>query len=54
MAQLIAPNVSFHQSWLEAAGEFAGARQDGAGADGWSLDELKDAQVFGRFVDALV
>ncbi|TQJ38540.1 putative acetyltransferase [Arthrobacter sp. SLBN-112] len=54
MAQLIAPNVSFHRSWLEAAAEFGGARQDGAGADGWSLDDLKDAQVFGRFVDALV
>lgn len=54
MAQLIAPNVSFHRSWLEAAAEFAGARQDGAGADGWSLDDLKDAKVFGRFVDALV
>lgn len=54
MAQLIAPNASFQSSWLEAAAEFAGARQDGAGADGWSLYGLKDAQVFGRFVGALV
>ena len=54
MAQLIAPNVSFHMSWLEAAAEFACARQDGAGADGWSVDDLKDAQVFGRFVDVLI
>ena len=54
MAQLTAPNVSFHSSWLEAAAEFAGTRQDGAGADGWSVDDLQDAQVFGRFVDVLI
>ncbi|MDQ0662805.1 putative acetyltransferase [Arthrobacter ulcerisalmonis] len=54
MAQLIAPNGNLHSSWLEAAAEFAGARQDGAGADGWSLDDLNDIQVFRRFVDLLV
>ncbi|WP_457946645.1 GNAT family N-acetyltransferase [Pseudarthrobacter sp. alpha12b] len=54
MAQLTAPNVSFHSSWLEAAAEFAGTRQDGAGADGWSVEDLQDAQVFGRFVDVLI
>ena len=54
MVQLIAPHVEFHSSWLEAAAEFAGTRQDGAGADGWSPEDLKDARAFGRFVDALV
>ena len=54
MAQLIAPHVEYHSSWLEAAAEFAGSRQDGAGVDGWSLENLKDAGTFGRFVDALL
>ncbi|MCU1565539.1 MAG: acetyltransferase [Pseudarthrobacter sp.] len=54
MAQLIAPHIEFHSSWLEAAAEFAGTRQDGAGVDGWSPEELKDVNTFGRFVDALV
>lgn len=54
MAQLIAPDVSLHSSWLEAAAEFAGARQDGAGADSWSPDDLIGAQAFSRFVDVLI
>jgi predicted acetyltransferase len=54
MPLLIAPDVRFHSSWLEGAAEFDGARQDGAGADGWPLDELKDARAFRRFVDTLV
>jgi predicted acetyltransferase len=54
MAQLIAPHVEFHSSWLEAAAEFAGTRQDGSGRDGWNPDELKDADGFRRFVDALL
>jgi len=54
MAQLIAPHVEFHSSWLEAAAEFAGTRQDGSGRDGWDPDELKDADGFRRFVDALL
>lgn len=54
MALLIAPDVSLHSSWLEAAAEFAGARQDGAGADSWSPDDLIGAQAFSRFVDVLI
>ena len=54
MARLIAPDVSYHSSWLEGAAEFDGARQDGAGTDGWPLEELKDPQRFSRFVDWLV
>ncbi|MET4589413.1 GNAT family N-acetyltransferase [Arthrobacter sp. 754] len=54
MPLLIAPDVRFHSSWLEGAAEFDGARQDGAGADGWTLEELKDARAFRRFVDTLV
>jgi predicted acetyltransferase len=54
MAQLIAPHVEFHSSWLEAAAEFAGTRQDGSGRDGWDPDELKDAHGFRRFVDTLL
>jgi predicted acetyltransferase len=54
MAHLVFPNVKFHSSWLEASAEFAGARQDGAGADGWSQNDLKDPQTFGRFVATLV
>ncbi|TNB69469.1 GNAT family N-acetyltransferase [Arthrobacter sp. BB-1] len=54
MATLTTPDVRFHSSWLDAAAEFDGARQDGAGADGWPLEELRDPQFFGRFVDWLV
>ena len=54
MARLIVPNVRFHSSWLQGAEEFDGARQDGAGAEDWRLDELKDPQAFRRFVDTLV
>ena len=54
MAQLVAPNIKLHSSWLEAAAEFAGTRQDGSGTDGWDPDQLKDAGGFRRFVDALV
>jgi predicted acetyltransferase len=54
MAQLVAPNVMFHSSWLEASAEFAGARQDGAGADGWSPADLENEEAFGRFVTTLV
>jgi predicted acetyltransferase len=54
MAQLIAPHVEFHSSWLEATAEFAGTRQDGSGRDGWDPDELKDADGFRRFVDTLL
>ena len=54
MAQLVAPNIKLHSSWLEAAAEFAGTRQDGSGTDGWDPDELKDAGGFRRFVDTLV
>ena len=54
MARLIVPNVRFHSSWLQGAEEFDGGRQDGAGAEDWRLDELKDPQAFRRFVDTLV
>lgn len=54
MARLVVPDVRFHSSWLQGAEEFDGARQDGAGAEGWRLDELKDPQAFGRFVDTLI
>lgn len=54
MARLIAPDVTYHSSWLEGAVEFDGARRDGGGADDWSLEELKDPRTFGRFVDALL
>lgn len=54
MATLIAPDASYHSSWVEGAREFDGARQDGAGADEWPLDELIDPRAFGRFVDMLV
>lgn len=54
MANLIVPDARFHSSWLEAAEEFAGARQDGGGSEDWSLDDLRDPVHFGRFVDELV
>ena len=54
MPLLIAPDVSYHSSWLEGAAEFDGTRQDGGGSDGWPLAELKDARTFRRFVDSLV
>ena len=54
MPVLIAPDVSYHSSWLEGSTEFGGAHRDGGGPEDWSLEELKDAQPFRRFVDALV
>jgi len=54
MAQLIIPDTSLHVSWLEGTAEFQGAHLDGAGAEGWSLEDLRDPEVFGRFVDVLV
>ncbi len=54
MAQLIVPDPALHSSWLEGTAEFQGAHLDGAGAEDWSLEELKDPRVFARFVDALV
>ena len=54
MATLTTPHVRFHSSWLEGAAEFAGVRQEGAGADGWRPEELQDPHTFGRFVDSLV
>lgn len=54
MPLLIAPDVSYHASWLEGAAEFNGTRQDGGGADDWPLAGLTDARQFRRFVDFLV
>jgi len=54
MPRLIAPDVSYHASWLEGSAEFDGAHRDGAGAEDWPLEELEDDQSFRRFVDALV
>jgi len=54
MPRLIAPDVSYHASWLEGSAEFDGAHRDGAGAEDWPLEELEDDQSFLRFVDALV
>ena len=54
MARLVAPDVSYHASWLEGSAEFDGAHRDGGGAEDWSLEELNDVQSFRRFVDALV
>jgi predicted acetyltransferase len=54
MPVLIAPDVSYHSSWLEGSKEFDGANRDGGGPADWSLEELNDAESFRRFVDALV
>ncbi|KRE71612.1 GNAT family N-acetyltransferase [Arthrobacter sp. Soil762] len=54
MPVLIAPDVSYHASWLEGSAEFGGANRDGGGPEDWSLEELKDARPFRRFVAALV
>ena len=54
MPLLIAPDVSYHSSWLEGSAEFDGAHRDGGGAEDWPLEKLKDAQSFRRFVDALI
>ena len=53
MPLLIAPDVRYHSSWLEGSAEFAGTHRDGGGAEDWPLENLKDAQTFRRFVDAL-
>lgn len=54
MAQLIVPDPALLSSWLEGTAEFRGAHLDGAGAEGWSLADLRDPAVFGRFVDVLI
>lgn len=54
MPLLIAPDARYHSSWLEGSAEFDGAHRDGGGAEDWPLEELKDAQSFRRFVDALL
>ena len=54
MPLLVAPDVSYHSSWLEGSAEFDGAHRDGGGAEDWPLEELKDAQSFRQFVDALI
>ena len=54
MALLIAPDASYHSSWLEGFEEFDGAHLDGGGAEDWSPGDLKDAQSFRRFVSVLV
>ena len=54
MPLLIAPDASYHASWLEGSAEFDGTRRDGGGAEDWPLEELRDARLFRRFVDVLV
>ena len=54
MPLLIAPDVSYHSSWLEGCAEFDGARLHGGGTEDWPLAELKDARAFSRFVETLV
>ena len=54
MASLVVPDTRLHRSWLEAAAEFGGAHQDGAGLEGWPVEELADPATFARFVEAKV
>jgi predicted acetyltransferase len=53
MPLLIAPDASYHSSWLEAAAEFDGARRDGGGAEDWALADLAETESFRGFVDSL-
>ena len=54
MATLVRPDEKFHTSWLECAGDFAGAHRDGAGGEDWLLEDLRDRGAFGRFVAGLL
>src|SRR6476660_8656317 len=54
MAKLIVQDPAIHSPCLEGTAEFRGAPLDDAGAEGWSLDGLRDPAVFGRFVDVLI
>lgn len=54
MARLIAPDASYHSSWLEGSAEFDGAHRDGGGGQDWPLDELRDLDSFRRFVAFLL
>ena len=54
MPLLVAPDVSYHSSWLEGSAEFDAAHRHGGGAEDWPLEELRDARSFRRFVDALI
>jgi predicted acetyltransferase len=53
MALLIAPDASYHSSWLEGSAEFEGAHRHGGG-ECPPLEDLRDAASFRRFVDTLV
>ncbi|MDQ0799683.1 GNAT family N-acetyltransferase [Arthrobacter sp. SLBN-112] len=54
MAHLTSPDATLHASWLEATTEFDGAHVDGAGLEGWALEDLKDPEVFARLVSVLI
>ena len=54
MAHLITPDPALHSSWLRGTDEFKGAHLDGAGAEGWPLEDLRDPQVFRRFAEVLL
>jgi predicted acetyltransferase len=55
MGTLVAPDVGFHRSWLEAVAEFEGAHLDGAGLPdpGPDLEALADPERFAELVAAL-
>lgn len=52
MPRLVAPNTSFHDSFLAANAEWDGAHQDGAGLEG--DEDLTGAEGFAAFVDQLL
>lgn len=53
MAELVAPNINFHWSWLAASREFDGAWRDGSGGE-VSFDDMQDARHFQNYVHGLL
>ena len=51
MFELVAPNVSFHQSFLEAHREWGGTHQDGAGL--FPNDDVSTPEGFAAWVQRL-
>jgi predicted acetyltransferase len=55
MGTLVAPDVRFHRSWLDAVAEYEGVHLDGGGMhDGEDLEALREPARFAALVDALL
>ena len=54
MLELVRPDASRHVEWLAMAEEFGRDRIDGGAMGSQTVDELRDPEVFGAWVDMLL